>query len=546
MTVAISMKYSSISGRSMVAINHHICIWLKNIAVQGKVNISFLHPLLFMSIHWADVIAQKLENSGPQTIATGITPSGPVHIGNMREVMTADAVYRALLDKGVEARLIYVADTYDRLRRLYPFLPESFKEHIGKPLSEIPCPTGCCGSYADHFLNPFLRSMERLGIKPEIYRADVMYKEGKFVNAITTALEHRDDIARILKEVSGRDVPSNWSPFQVICRSCGRTNTSRVIGFDPESETVEYECECGSKGVVSMRGGGKLVWRVDWPARWPIFKVTIEPFGKDHATAGGSYDTGKRISEEVYSYPAPFPIVYEWIHLKGVGAMHSSTGIAITIQEMLDVVPPEVLRYLIIRNKPEKHIEFDPALPLLNLVDEYDQGKGDARALELSSIGECKHFDIPFRHLVTAVQISRGDDEILLKALQRSGYDISNKGEIFARADNVKKWMDRYAPSFVKFQLRETLPTAVNNLTPEERKGLRILADKVNEKGAAEIHDEVYAVARELGLDPKKFFQAIYLAFLGDRQGPKVGWFLASLDREFVKARLTEAASGSQ
>ena len=65
--------------------------------------------------------------------------------------------------------------------------------------------------------------------------------------------------------------------------------------------------------------------------------------------------------------------------------------------------------------------------------------------------------------------------------------------------------------------------------------------DLALEHAAAEIHDEVYAVARELGLDPKKFFQGIYLAFLGDRQGPKVGWFLASLDREFVKTRLREA-----
>lgn len=499
-----------------------------------------------MTIHWADVIAEKLEKSGPHTIATGITPSGPVHIGNMREVMTADAVYRALKDRGVEARLIYVADTFDRLRRLYPFLDESFKEHIGKPLSEIPCPKGCCGSYADHFLNPFLKSMERLDIKPEVYRADVMYKEGKFVEAIKTALTRQDDIARILKEVSGRDVPPNWSPFQAICECCGRTNTTRVTGFDPEKETVEYECECGSKGVVSMRGGGKLVWRVDWPARWPIFNVTIEPFGKDHATAGGSYDTGKRISEEIYGYPAPFPIVYEWIHLKGVGAMHSSTGIVITIQEMLDVVPPEVLRYLIIRNKPEKHIEFDPALPLLNLVDEYDQRKGDERALELSSIGEGRSFEIPFRHLVTAVQIARGDDELLIKALQRSGYDISRRDEILSRAENVKKWLNKYAPAFVKFQLRSDLPSAINNITPEERKGLGILAERVDDKGAAEIHDEVYAVARELGLDPKKFFQAIYLAFLGDRQGPKVGWFLASIDRDFVKARLKEASAPAQ
>lgn len=497
---------------------------------------------MVMSIHWADVIAQELKGNGPHTIATGITPSGPVHIGNMREVMTADAVYRALQDIGVEARLIYIADNFDRLRRLYPFLPESFKEHIGKPLSDIPCPTGCCGSYADHFLNPFLDSLEKLGIKPEVYKADIMYKEGMFVDAIKTALTRRDEIASILNEVSGREVPPGWSPFQAICLSCGRTNTTKVLGFDLNAETVDYECQCGSKGSASMHGGGKLVWRVDWPARWPIFKVTVEPFGKDHATAGGSYDTGKRISEEIYGYPAPYPIVYEWIHLKGVGAMHSSTGVVVTINEMLDVVPPEVLRYLIIRNKPEKHIEFDPGMPLLNLVDEYDQRKGDVRALELSQIGGSGPFEIPFRHMVTAVQIARGDRDLLVKALQRSGYETGRTDEIMGRATNVEKWLDKYAPSFVKFQVQENIPPAVNNLSPEERRGLGILADRIACKTAAEIHDLVYEVAKEIGIDSKKFFEAIYISFLGDRQGPKVGWFLASLDREFVKSRLMQAS----
>ncbi|MGB4086275.1 lysine--tRNA ligase [Methanothrix sp.] len=498
-----------------------------------------------MSIHWADVIAERLEGSGPHTIATGITPSGPVHIGNMREVMTAEAVYRALLDRGVEARLIYIADNFDRLRRLYPFLPESFKEHIGKPLSQIPCPEGCCASYADHFLNPFLKSMERLGIKPEIYRADLLYKEGRYNEAIKTAFSRKDEIARILKEVSGRAVPEGWSPFDAICSVCGRTNTTRVIGFDLDAETVDYVCSCGSQGTVPMAGGGKLVWRVDWPARWPIFQVTVEPFGKDHATAGGSYDTGKRISEEIYNYPAPFPVVYEWIHLKGVGAMHSSTGIVVTIQEMLDVVPPEVLRYLIIRNKPEKHIEFDPGLPLLSLVDEYDQRKGDERAIELSNVSKSGPFEIPFRHMVTAVQIARGDEEQLFVALERSGYDVvSRREEILARARNVQVWLEKYAPPYVKFQLQEKLPAAINNLSAAERQGLGLLAQRIDEKTATEIHDLVYAVAKEMNLDSKKFFQAVYLAFLGDRQGPKVGWFLASLDRDFVRSRL-EAAAGS-
>ena len=291
----------------------------------------------------------------------------------------------------------------------------------------------------NHFLTPFLKSMKRLGIKPEVYRADVLYKEGKYNDAIKTAFSRKDDIARILKEVSGRAVPEGWSPFDAICKVCGRTNTTHVTGFDLDAETVDYVCSCGSSGTVSMAGGGKLVWRVDWPARWPIFRVTVEPFGKDHATAGGSYDTGKRISEEIYGYPAPFPMVYEWIHLKGVGAMHSSTGIVVTIQEMLDVVPPEVLRYLIIRNKPEKHIEFDPGLPLLSLVDEYDQRKGDERAIELSNVSKSGPFEIPFRHMVTAVQIARGDEEQLFVALKRSGYDvISRREEILDRTKNVQ------------------------------------------------------------------------------------------------------------
>jgi len=53
------------------------------------------------TIHWADVIAEDmLKKNGKHFVAAGITPSGSIHIGNMREVVTADAVYRAILDRG--------------------------------------------------------------------------------------------------------------------------------------------------------------------------------------------------------------------------------------------------------------------------------------------------------------------------------------------------------------------------------------------------------------------------------------------------------------
>ena len=497
-----------------------------------------------MNIHWADVVALSLLDKGPQTVASGITPSGHIHIGNMREVVTADAIYRALLDRGVNARLLYIADTYDPLRRVYPFLPGEYREHVGRPLSEIPCPEGCCSSYADHFLTPFLDSLEKLGIRPEIYRADRLYKDGMYVDAIKKSMLKREEIARILRDVSGREVSSDWSPFDSLCQQCGRLSSTKVVGFDIDRETVDYECTCGFKGVASMRGGGKLAWRVDWPARWPILGITVEPFGKDHATAGGSYDTGKRISEEVFCYPPPHPVIYEWIHLKGKGAMSSSKGVVVPIKDMLDVVPPEVLRYLIIRSKPEKHIEFDPGMPLLTLVEEYDRRAGEERAFEISAIGKDVPFEIPFGHMLTAVQIARGDRQKLIEVLKRGGYDLSNQDAIFRRASNAEAWLEKYAPTFVKFQLKEELPPAVNNLGAEERRGLWLLSERISDLSALDIHNEVYTIAEEVGIDSKALFKAIYVAFLGQKNGPKAGWFLAGLDRDFVERRLREAAFG--
>ncbi|MEM0492910.1 MAG: lysine--tRNA ligase, partial [Candidatus Thermoplasmatota archaeon] len=86
-------------------------------------------------MHWAEVVADRLISKGKKhVLATGITPSGPIHIGNMREILTTDAVYRCLLEKGGEADFIYVADDYDPLRRVYPYLPKSYEEHVGKPI----------------------------------------------------------------------------------------------------------------------------------------------------------------------------------------------------------------------------------------------------------------------------------------------------------------------------------------------------------------------------------------------------------------------------
>ena len=90
-------------------------------------------------------------------------------------------------------------------------------------------------------------------------------------------------------------------------------------------------------------GNGKLTWRVEWAARWKIFKTTCEPFGKDHAASGGSYDVSSVISEKIFDYPAPYPVPYEWITLDGE-AMSKSHGVFFAPEEWLKVGPAESLR----------------------------------------------------------------------------------------------------------------------------------------------------------------------------------------------------------
>ena len=210
-------------------------------------------------------------------------------------------------------------------------------------------------------------------MKPRVYRASEMYKNGDYKESIQTALENVDKIKEIIEKISKRKLPKGWIPFNIQCEDCGRMSAAKPIMC--EYPIIEYKCDCGYKGEVDIRKGGvgKLPWRVDWPARWKMLRVTFEPCGKDLATVGGARDTGAKIVEEIYGYPHPALIVYEFILLKGKGAMHSSKGTALSSEEMLKMTPPEVLRFLLMKTQPNKHIVFDSGLGLLSLVDEYDK-----------------------------------------------------------------------------------------------------------------------------------------------------------------------------
>ena len=501
-------------------------------------------------MHWADVIAEKLLRTGKKhVISSGITPSGPIHLGSMREILTADAIVKAVNDKGGDAKLIYIADNADPLRKVYPFLDSKiYGEYVGMPLAEIPSPDGN-GSYDQYFLKPFFESLETVGVFPNVVENYNSYKEGKFAECTKSFVDKREETREILEKISGRQLPKKWFPWTFL-DSDGTLTDGEVL--DVEWPNVTFLNKEGERVTNDMsKGEGKLPWRLDWPAKWKILNVTFEAFGKDHATKGGSYDTGKELSEKILDSKTPLDMVYEWIHLKGKGAMHSSTGLVISAEDMLTMAPPEVIRWIVMKPQPNRHIDFDPGLGLLNMVDRYDKTEQDyhegvlddneKRAFELSQVSKIskkKPSILPYKHLVTLTQSKTNLNEII-EALERSGEvkDI-DENKLENRVKCIKQWIQNYAPESVVFEIQKEKPEI--KFDDLQNKCIKLLIEKMKEVewSPEGIHNSFYELQEKNEIPAKNFFKIMYNVLLNKDRGPRLGFFLATMSKDFIIERL--------
>lgn len=500
--------------------------------------------------HWADRAAEEIVGRGVDrpVVATGISPSGPFHVGHLREILTGDAVARALRERGAAARLVFIVDNLDPLRKVYPFLDEKiFGPLVGRSLCEIPGPDGK-GRYDEHFLAPFLDVLEQLHVEAEVLPASELYGSGRMNDVVFAALERRDRIASLLEEVTGKTIPPEWSPWNPRDPDTGRITSAEALDFDREEGWVRFRViESGREHRTSVAGGGKLTWRVDWPARWKALGVTAEPFGKDHASRGGSYDSGIRLAREVFETEPPHPIVYEWISLRGQGDMAASKGNVLEPSLLLEMVPPEVLRYLVMKARPTKAIRFDPGLPLLRLVDEVDEpeAKGrDARALELSRAAGFQPVGVPFKHLVLVAQIAGFDTGRAIEILERGGYEGLDEEALSPRIAMARRWIERFAPDEVKVELARQIPASVSELSPAQKSFLGRLAELL--PGLRE-PEEIQQAIRELaageeGPGVAQGFQAVYRTLIDRDRGPRAGAFIAFLGTSEAAGRFAEAS----
>ena len=522
-------------------------------------------------MHWSDVIAQRLaERGSDHIIATGITPSGEFHIGHLREILTGDMIARAARRNGLNAELVFVVDNADPLRKVYPFLDESYEDFIGHQLGSIPAPDKDGKpdwqrfeeqgwSYGDHFLEPFLEALKQIGVEPRLIPNLTSYREGKFAESAKKACDNPDAIREIIERVSGRELPPDWFPWQPL-DSKGSLDGLNVTGYDyPMVTWTDKDGHSGESNIA--KGEGKLPWRLDWPAKWGFNNITCEPFGKDHGAAGGSYATGVEIAG-FFGHEAPQSLVYEWISLRGKGAMSSSSGNTVGPIEALGLVPPEILRLLIANSKPNKAIEFDTGMGLVNLADQYErlasrdfdeelsndslsrrqrvQIEDAQAALRLSlttTTQEAEATAVSFRHLALLAQI-KSDDENIWSSLIESGAISKPTPVLSDRLQRMRSWIDsQHFPEEMRITiLNKPSAESINQLDDEQR---GIIGDIARELQRAEwsadgISLAFKTAATSANAPMRSMYRACYAMFMGSEKGPRLAPILANCIRDEV------------
>jgi lysyl-tRNA synthetase class 1 len=543
------------------------------------------------SKHWAEMVADRVEQhvlrhkgEGAAIVcASGISPSGPIHLGNLRELMTVHLVSEELRARGREVTHLHSWDDFDRLRKVPSNTPEEFSRYIGSALCDVPDPLGEYESYAARYMTEFERAAERIGVRPRYIRQSRAYRGGKYVEQIHVAMRRRFEIFDILSEhqtleerhtKSAEERRAEYYPFRVYCEGCGK-DTTRVTHYDEETLTVSYVClGCRHEGAFSLREKveGKLVWKVDWPMRWSFEGVDFEPGGEDHAAPGSSYTVGQQIVRRIYGGQPPAFVAYAFVGMAGRSKISSSAGTTGTPASALDILEPCILRWLYTRRNVGQHFDVDFGQEVLRLYDEWDGltnrvregkvGETEKRTYDLSVAASDAHVAcagrrVPFRLLSSAADITRGHVEQILRIVSTHMDDAPPadvlRVELEPRLSCAVNWALNYLPEDERTYVRDAFDAQTYAaLSEEDKRGVRFLVEKLDEywslAGLTRLVYGVPKLLRGLPLDAppdeelkraqRSFFVALYSLLCNSDTGPRLPTLFLSIGRERARALL--------
>ncbi|NWF96784.1 MAG: lysine--tRNA ligase [Candidatus Thorarchaeota archaeon] len=542
------------------------------------------------SIHWIqDVLDQVLARDVKEyLISSGKSPSGSIHIGFMRELITSDVIKRKLLDAGKKARTMFVVDDYDPVRSFPRGVTLSLDEWAGVPYSDVPDEYGCCKSYGDHWTNELIDTFPHFGVNPEIVWTSELYESGKMLSEVRTCLKNTEVIRSIMIEYVARDFEeaqhaqyvesmSEWYPASVICPKCGHIQSgkkgsilpNRITHYDSKTDKVTFECtQCGHADTQPLnRLRVKLTWRVDWPAKWHLFKVTCEPAGKDHSVKGGSYDTGLEVSRRVFGWEGPVKVPFEWVQIGGRD-MATSEGVVYTPRAWREIAPGEIYRFLMLRTDLQRTINIQPER-IPDMVDQYDRFERLFYGLDASddpSRSEMARLLFPlsevrplggyipklsFRAAVLHSQLEGilGHETVLTKCVDviKKQYGLQQVPPEAVELARVRlmqalRWVQQHGSERDRVEVPETVPKEIRaTLTDADRLFLRSFADALrgHHESDEAIQAEVFDRARATGITEKRAFLVLYRVLISSKSGPRLGPFINALGVDWVVKRIT-------
>jgi len=513
-------------------------------------------------MHWADKTAHEIarRKKSVYICASGITPSGIIHFGNFREIISVNMVVRALKDLGCSVRFLYFWDDYDVFRKIPTSVPSVYKKYLRYPLDHIPAPDCSDISYALYQERRLERCLPVLGIDPEYIHQSKRYQSSYYAEYIKLVLEKRDEIRKILNTFRLQELGKDWWPI-IVYSAFTEKDTTTIKKWDGLWQ-LSYMCnETQKMDTIDIRKTGriKLVWRVDWPMRWACEKIDFEPAGKDHHSDGGSFSTAQILVKDIFHTDVPVTFQYDFVGIKGKGGkMSSSQGNVIALDEVMGVYQPELIRYLFARTRPnsEFFVSFD--LDVIKNYEDYDRceritfGKQSAtqqrrekeqRIYELAQVGPIPSqipLQIPFRHLCSVVQITQGNLDAALSKL----IDPKLHTQVmYNRARGAWEWVRNYAPETFRFALRthnEPFPC----LDDVQQKAIETLT-KMFTDSVVDFEESFLKTCFQTTIDcvhiiPRQLYEACYQILIGKQVGPRLIPFLSFLGKDDVLALFRE------
>ncbi len=466
---------------------------------------------------------------------TGYGPSGLPHIGTFAEVARTSMIRHAFgVISDVPSRLWAFSDDMDGLRAVPDNIPnqEMVREHLGKPLTNIPDPFGTHESFGHHN-NARLRAfLDAFGFDYEFVSSTACYTSGRFDATLIEVLRHYDAIMAIMLPSLGPERQATFSPVLPVCPETGEVLQVPLTGLDPDAGTIRYVNKAGKAIEQRVTGGQcKLGWKTDWAMRWRAFAVDYEMSGKDLIE---SVRLSSQICKELGSRP-PEGFTYELFLDEQGQKISKSKGNGLAIDDWLRYGSRESLsHYMFQHPRKAKRLYFD-VIP--RHVDDYL-----ARLAAYEAEAPDKRLANPVWH------IHAGEPSAPETGLS---YGILlNLASVCNTEDRDVLWgfISRYAPEaspdatpilhelvgyainyyrdFVKPAKRYRAPSDIERAALEELAAtLKALPPGADAKT---IQTEVYEIGKHHDFESlRAWFKALYEVLLGQSEGPRMGSFIA-------------------